>query len=429
MLTFNQYFDKNPDLKHLANPNQKALDNVFDLISLERQNKKSGYYELPFKQKTLEDCYAYVMQHKDFLDTIKNIVIIGIGGSSLGLKAIDSLLSHLPARKNIQLAFLEHTDPIEIEKSLCNIHTKDTLFVIISKSGTTIETSSLMKYVIHRYDLFKDAQRKSHLLFITDEDSPLYFLAKDEQISVVTISKNIGGRFSVLSAVGVLPLMLLGYDVAKLLKGALEFEKNFFDRKEEHLLKKAIFLAKNRDRFPINILFSYSSAFKDFNSWYVQLWGESLGKFDIYGKKVGLTPISLIGSIDQHSFLQLITQGLMDKTITFLSIHQAKYIEPKIPYVSFKYLDGTDFVNGTSFAKLLNLQQIATMETIQNEGIPTDHIEIEELCEASVGKLVIYFELLTSCVGAIFNINSYDQPGVELGKIRLREIFKILSKA
>lgn len=429
MLTFNQYFDKNPDLKHLANPNQKALDNVFDLICLERQNKKSGYYELPFEQKTLEDCYAYVAQHKDFLDTIKNIVIIGIGGSSLGLKAIDSLLSHLRTRKNIQLAFLEHTDPIEIEKSLCNIHTKDTLFVIISKSGTTIETSSLMKYVIHRYDLFKDAQRKSHLLFITDEDSPLYFLAKDEQISVVTISKNIGGRFSVLSAVGVLPLMLLGYDVAKLLKGALEFEKNFFDRKEEHLLKKAIFLAKNRDRFPINILFSYSSAFKDFNSWYVQLWGESLGKFDIYGKKVGLTPISLIGSIDQHSFLQLITQGLMDKTITFLSIHQAKYIEPKIPYVSFKYLDGTDFVNGTSFAKLLNLQQIATMETIQNEGIPTDHIEIEELCEASVGKLVIYFELLTSCVGAIFNINSYDQPGVELGKIRLREIFKILSKA
>lgn len=429
MLTFNQYFDKNPDLKHLANPNQKALDNVFDLICLERQNKKSGYYELPFEQKTLEDCYAYVAQHKDFLDTIKNIVIIGIGGSSLGLKAIDSLLSHLSTRKNIQLAFLEHTDPIEIEKSLCNIHTKDTLFVIISKSGTTIETSSLMKYVIHRYDLFKDAQRKSHLLFITDEDSPLYFLAKDEQISVVTISKNIGGRFSVLSAVGVLPLMLLGYDVAKLLKGALEFEKNFFDRKEEHLLKKAIFLAKNRDRFPINILFSYSSAFKDFNSWYVQLWGESLGKFDIYGKKVGLTPISLIGSIDQHSFLQLITQGLMDKTITFLSIHQAKYIEPKIPYVSFKYLDGTDFVNGTSFAKLLNLQQIATMETIQNEGIPTDHIEIEELCEVSVGKLVIYFELLTSCVGAIFNINSYDQPGVELGKIRLREIFKILSKA
>lgn len=428
MLTFKQYFDKNPDLKHLANPNQKALDNVFDLICLERQNKKSGYYELPFEQKTLEDCYAYVTERKDFLDTIKNIVIIGIGGSSLGLKAIDSLLSHLPTRKNIQLAFLEHTDPIEIEKSLCNIHTKDTLFVIISKSGTTIETSSLMKYVIHRYDLFKDDQKKSHLLFITDEDSPLYFLAKDEQISVVTICKNIGGRFSVLSAVGVLPLMLLGYDVAKLLRGALEFEKNFFDRKEEHLLKKAIFLAKNRDRFPINILFSYSSAFKDFNSWYVQLWGESLGKFDIYGKKVGLTPISLIGSIDQHSFLQLITQGLMDKTITFLSIHQAKYVEPKIPYVSFKYLDGTDFVNGTSFAKLLNLQQIATMETIQNEGIPTDHIEIEELCEVSVGKLIIYFELLTSCVGAIFNINSYDQPGVELGKIRLREIFKILSK-
>ncbi|MDO7253765.1 glucose-6-phosphate isomerase [Helicobacter cappadocius] len=429
MLTFNQYFDKNSDLRHLANPNQKALDSVFDLISLERKNKKSGYYELPFEQKALQESHAYVKEKQFFLDSVKNIVIIGIGGSSLGLKAIDGLLSHLPARKKIQLAFLEHTDPIEIQKSLYNIHIKDSLFIIISKSGTTIETSSLMKYVIHRYGLFESFEKKSHLLFITDEDSPLYLLGKKEQVSTVGISKNIGGRFSVLSAVGVLPLMLLGYDVERLLEGAAEFEKNFFERKEEHLLKKAIFLAKNRDRFPINILFSYSSVFKDFNSWYVQLWGESLGKFDIYGKKVGLTPISLIGSIDQHSFLQLIAQGLMDKTITFLSIHQAKYIEPKIPDISFEYLGCTDFVNGASFAKLLNVQQIATMETIQNEGIPTDHIELEELCETNVGKLIIYFELLTSCVGGIFNINSYDQPGVELGKIRLREIFKILSKA
>ncbi|PAF53264.1 glucose-6-phosphate isomerase [Helicobacter sp. 13S00482-2] len=426
MLNFNQYFDKNPDLRHLANPNQKALDSVFDIIFLERKNKKSGYYELPFEQKALQDSEAYIREHKAFLDSIKNIVIIGIGGSSLGLKAIDGLLSHLSTRKKIQLAFLEHTDPIEVKKSLHNIHIQDTLFIIISKSGTTIETSSLMKYVIHRYSLFENAETKSHLLFITDEESPLYFLGKKEQIPVVSISKNIGGRFSVLSSVGVLPLMLLGYDTKRLLQGAGEFESNFFNRKEEHLLKKAIFLAKNRDRFPINILFSYSSAFKDFNSWYVQLWGESLGKFDIYGKKVGLTPISLIGSIDQHSFLQLITQGLMDKTITFLSIHQAKYIEPKIPDLSFEYLESTDFVNGTSLAKLLGLQQTATMETIQSEGIPTDHIELEELCEENVGKLIIYFELLTSCVGGIFNINSYDQPGVELGKIRLREIFKIL---
>ncbi|PAF49180.1 glucose-6-phosphate isomerase [Helicobacter sp. 12S02232-10] len=423
MLTFNQYFDKNSELRHLAHPTKKALDNVFDIISSERKNKKSGYYELPFEEKALKDSQNYIQKNQALLNNIKNLVIIGIGGSSLGLKAIDGILYHLPSRKDIALIFLEHTDPIEIQKSLFGLEVKDSLFVIISKSGTTIETSSLMKYVIKRYNLLNSAQSKAHLIFITDEDSPLYFLAKEYKITVLTIAKNIGGRFSILSTVGIFPLTLLGYDTKEFLKGAAEFEKRFFERKEEHLLKKAIFLAKNRDRFPINILFSYSSAFRDFNSWYVQLWGESLGKLDIYGKKVGLTPIGLIGSIDQHSFLQLITQGLMDKTITFISLNRAKYTEPKIPDLKLKYLESTDFVNGTSFAKLLNLQQIATMETIQNEGIPTDHIEIDELCETSAGRLIIYFELLTSCVGGIFNINSYDQPGVEFGKIRLREMF------
>lgn len=423
MLLFSQCFDKNPDLKHLSHPSKKALDAVFEIVLAERKQKKSGYYELPFETQALKNCQKYVEDNQNLLKTIKNIVVIGIGGSSLGLKAIDGILSHLPCRKNIGSIFLEHTDPIEIQESLLNVKLQDCLFIVISKSGTTIETSSLMKYVISRYELLHNAQNKSRLVFITDENSPLHLLAKEENIAVLTIAKNIGGRFSVLSSVGILPLMLLGYNIKELLAGAAEFEERFFKRKEEHLLKKAIFLAKNRDRFPINILFSYSSAFKNFNSWYVQLWGESLGKLDIYGKKVGLTPISLIGSIDQHSFLQLITQGLMDKTITFISLNRAKYTEPKIPNFSLKYLESTDFVNNTSFAKLLNLQQIATMETIQNEGIPTDHIEIDELCERSIGILVIYFELLTSCVGGIFNINSYDQPGVEFGKIRLREMF------
>lgn len=423
MLVFSQYFDKNPDLKHLSHPSKKALDAVFNIILTEREQKKSGYYELPFETRALRSCQNYIEDNQVLLETIKDIVIIGIGGSSLGLKAIDGILSHLPHRKDIGSIFLEHTDPIEIQESLLNIKLQDCLFIVISKSGTTIETSSLMKYVIFRYELLKDAQNKSRLVFITDENSPLHLFAKEENINALTIAKNIGGRFSVLSSVGILPLMLLGYNVEELLKGAAEFEERFFERKEEHLLRKAIFLAKNRDRFPINILFSYSSAFKNFNSWYVQLWGESLGKLDIYGKKVGLTPIGLIGSIDQHSFLQLITQGLMDKTITFISINRAKYIEPKIPNFSLKYLESTDFVNNTSFAKLLNLQQIATMETIQNEGIPTDHIEIDELCERSMGILIIYFELLTSCVGGIFNINSYDQPGVEFSKIRLQEMF------
>ncbi|WP_104697651.1 MULTISPECIES: glucose-6-phosphate isomerase [unclassified Helicobacter] len=414
-------FTHSLEYKH-STLSQKALDNAFNLIQQERLTKKTGYYDLAEDTQALKDSEKFIKDNSDFLKKIKNIVVIGIGGSSLGIKAIDSMLKHLKTRKKIKLRFLEHTDPIEIQKTLNKIQFKQTLFIAISKSGTTIETSSLLKFVIHKYKLLSPSHSK-HLVFITDKNSPLHHFAKENNFQHFCINPNIGGRFSVLSTVGILPLKVLGYDVKKILSGAKIFQDSFFARQEEHILRKAIFLVNHKERYPINILFSYSSVFKDFNAWFVQLWGESLGKINIYGKKVGLTPISLIGSIDQHSFLQLIIQGVMDKTITFISLEQASYTKPKIPKLSLKYLESTDFVNNTSFAKLLSLQQIATMQTIQSEMIPTDHIKVNELCEESVGKLIIYFELLTSATGAILNINTYDQPGVEFGKIRLREMF------
>lgn len=419
MVSFENFFEQIGS-KSIPHPSQNALDSLYDLIIKEKVATHSGYYHLPFEERAIKDSQSYIQAHSTLLSTIKNLIIIGVGGSSLGTKAIDTMLCHLPHRKNLALKFLEHTDPIEINKALQGVELKNSLFVVISKSGTTIETSSLMKYVLAHYKLL---DHKEHLVVITDENSPLQKWAIDTKVEFITIAPNVGGRFSVLSSVGILPLMILGYDVASLLEGAKNFMMNFLHRREDHILRKAIFLAKSRDRFPINVLFSYSSSFKDFNAWYVQLWAESLGKIDTYGKKVGLTPIALIGSIDQHSFLQLITQGVMDKSVTFLNFNRKNYSEPKIPSLSLPHLESTDFVNNTSFAKLLNYQQIATMQTIQNEGIPTDEIKVDMLCEQSVGILIFYFELLTSCVGRILDINTYDQPGVEFGKIRLREMF------
>lgn len=419
MVTFESFFEKTGS-KSIPHPTKEALDSVYEAIVKEKVAGKSGYYNLPFEQRALLDSKHYLSQNSQLLSSITNLIIIGIGGSSLGTKAIDSMLCHLPCRKKITLTFLEHTDPIEIHKALDGIQREKTLFVIISKSGTTIETTSLFKYVLASFNLLS---HKEHLLIITDEESSLQKWANKNQIPFITIAKNIGGRFSVLSSVGILPLMLLGYNTEAILEGARRFLMDFLHRKQDHILKKAIFLAKSRDRYHTNVLFSYSSSFKDFNAWYVQLWAESLGKIDAYGKKVGLTPISLIGSIDQHSFLQLIVQGSMDKTVTFLNINRKNYAEPKIPNIQMEFLESTNFVNNTSFAKLINYQQIATMETIQNEGIPTDEIKVDYLCEESVGILILYFELLTSCVGKILDINTYDQPGVEFGKIRLREMF------
>ncbi|BDB67058.1 glucose-6-phosphate isomerase [Helicobacter cinaedi] len=403
---------------------QSECDRVFSGILQERESKKSGYYDLPFQSYALQEARAYVKENEPFLDSLSHLVIIGIGGSSLGLKAIDGMLEHLPCRKALKLVFLEHTDPLHIMKALQGVALHNALFIVISKSGTTIETSSLLKYVLEKYRLLENMESKKHLLVITDKASPLESWAKSVDIKHFEIMPNVGGRFSVLSAVGLVPLAILGFDIEALLQGAAKMTQRFFERKEEHILYKALTYAKQKKQIPMNVLFSYSSLFTQFNAWYVQLWGESLGKINASGEKVGLTPIALIGSIDQHSFLQLIVQGVRDKSVTFLSLNPAHSLRPQIPNVKIPHLESTDFVNNQSFATLLHNQRLATMQTIENEGITTDCIEVMRLCEESVGILIAYFELLTSCVGNIFEIDTYNQPGVEFGKVRLKKLFQ-----
>ena len=415
MIKFKTYFDTS----HIK---KEALENLFSSVCVEREGEEIGYYKLPYEIQAIKDSKEYIEKNYSVIESINTLIIIGIGGSTLGLRAIDTMLSHLECRKSIKLKFLEHTDPIKIEKSLKNVKVAKSLFIVISKSGTTIETISLMKFVLNKFKLLNESN-KNRLCIITDKDSKLYMYGKDEQIHTLGINKNIGGRFSVLSTIGILPLSILGYRVENILQGAKDISNNFFQRKEDHILKKAIFYANNSDQLNINILFSYSSIFENFNSWYVQLWGESLGKLNNFGKKISLTPIALIGSIDQHSFLQSIVEGVMDKTVTFMNINQENYKNPKIPDIKIKFLDACDFVNNTSFAFLLQKQQLATMKVVQNQGIPTDHIEIDTLDEKSIGNLIMYYELLTSCTGTVLGINAYNQPGVELGKKILKEEF------
>lgn len=403
---------------------QGLRDKLFECVLQERASQKSGYYDLPFRQDVQSLARAYISECESFLDSLTHLVIIGIGGSSLGLKAIDSMLEHLPCRKGLKLLFLEHTDPIHIRKTLQGVELKTTLFIAISKSGTTIETSSLLKYVLDTYEILKTPANKQHLLVITDRASPLEGFAQSEGLRHFWIDPNVGGRFSVLSAVGIVPLAILGFDVEAILRGAAGLTQRFFERKEEHIVNKAILYAENMHKTPMNVLFSYSSLFAHFNAWYVQLWGESLGKINVWGKRVGLTPLALIGSIDQHSFLQLIVQGVRDKSVTFLRLNPAHSPSPCIPDVQIPHLESTNFVNTKSFATLLENQCLATMQTIASEGICTDCIEVMSLCEESVGILIAYFELLTSSVGALFEINTYDQPGVESGKARLRSLFE-----
>jgi glucose-6-phosphate isomerase len=395
-------------------------EELYDAIIAESED--IGYYTLP-ESDYIGEIKSFCKEYDFEKRGIKNIAILGIGGSSLGIRAIDTLLRDGENRDDKKLVYFENVDPFEIKRNLKDLKLQETFFIVTSKSGSTVETISHLKYLLSHFDItVESSEFREHFVTITDSGSLLDSFSQDHEVKSFHIPHNVGGRFSIFSAVGLLPFYILGYDVDKLLLGAYELKESFFNKNEDEMCEKALMIAGSHSQRPINVLFSYSSAFKYFNDWYVQLWGESLGKIDFDGNRVGLTPIGLIGSIDQHSFLQLIIEGPRDKSVTMIKVKDMQN-DLAIPDIKIPYLEKTDFINGHTFNTLINAQCDATMQSIKDQDIPVDLIEIETIDEKSVGYLIFYYELLTSMVGKLLNVNTYDQPGVELGKRILAKKF------
>ena len=390
--------------------NKSAQQTAFQAI--EKEQDTIGYYKLPEQDITpiLEYCNSIP-------DSVESIAVIGIGGSSLGAKAVYEFIKPVkdPKRK---LYFFESTDPINITCILSKFDIKKTHFLVISKSGNTVETFSIYKYI---YSLQSDA---SAYTFITDPNSPLEAYAKEIKASVLYLPDNVGGRFSVLSTVGLVPLALCGVDIQELLSGAKNVKESFFNDGylKDTLLNKAAYYAKHHTQYHINCIFAYSETLNYFCEWYVQLWGESLGKHQRHSAfHVGLTPIGLIGPKDQHSFLQLIMEGTRDKSVTFIKIEDF-HDDISIPNITLPHLESLDSLNNLPFSKLINMQCDSVIESLEDQGdIPIDTISISSVKEANIGALIFYYELLTSLVGELIDVNTYNQPGVEAGKIILKK--------
>jgi len=400
----------------------EVMQEAYQKIVLEKENGVSGYFRLGEDSlPIMEDALAYAASNKA-IEESDTIVVIGIGGSSLGTKAIESIFKHQnPDAK--KMIFLENPDEIDLSEKMASIKKEKTVFIVVSKSGSTIETISIFKEIIERFSLDFADDDKQRVMTITDENSVLHQFSDHYGIKSFHIPANVGGRFSVLSAVGVVPLSIAGYDVKSILEGASVMAENFFSKKENHILKKAAHFAIQKKETPMNVVFSYANCLEDFTKWYVQLWGESLGKIDKDTNHTGLTPIGHIGSVDQHSFLQLIMQGPRDKTVTFIKVDNFEK-EIKIPNISLKFIEKADFINGYSFNELIDGECEATKESIIKEGISVDAITLDVLNEKNIGKLIMYYELLTSLCGIMLGVNTYNQPGVEIGKQILLKKFQ-----
>jgi len=364
----------------------KSNEIIFEAIKEEINT--IGYYNLPLQDTT---------PFKEFAKTVDqtNIAIIGIGGSTLGTIAIYNFLKKAN-NYDKKLHFFESTDPMDIKSRLAKLNLEDTLFIVISKSGTTIETISLFKYF---HSLTKID--KNNCVIVSESDSKLTTYANKHKMKTFEIPKDVGGRFSVFSAVGLLPLAIIGVDIDNLLNGAKKVRNSFFEQTEYYqpLMEKARFLVENKAKFNINVLFSYSSSLEGFNKWYIQLWGESLGKFNVNKTRQALTPIGLIGPVDQHSFLQLIAEGKRDKTVTFIKVDDFND-DTRIPSKTLDGFEDLEYVDSLKFAELIEAQANATIEAIENmKDIPCDIITIDKVDEYNIAALMFNFQLLTSIVG------------------------------
>ena len=357
---------------------------------------------------------------------VRDVVVLGIGGSALGPVALRTALR--PSGWNMlddaarggrpRLHVLDNVDPETIAALLDRLDLAATLFVVTSKSGGTAETMS-------QYLIVRDRLRRAglplprHLVFITDpRKGALRPLAAAEGIPALDIPANVGGRFSVLTPVGLLPAALIGIDVRALLEGAGEMARRCATddilRNPAGTFAVLQFLADTRAGKPMHVLMPYSDPLRDFAAWFVQLWAESLGKVRQDGTSVGPTPIAALGATDQHSQVQLFMEGPADKTVTFVAVGQ-RGTDLAIPRL---HGDVTElaYLGGHSLGELIDVEQRATAGALARRGRPNMTLRLDRVDAWHVGGLIMLLEIATAYAGELYGVNAFDQPGVELGK-------------
>lgn len=347
-----------------------------------------------------------------FKETFESIIILGTGGSSLGGQTVYALRYvglGLPQPKP-RLYFMDNIDPATFDDLLRAIDPKTTGVLAISKSGSTAETvCQLLTLLEYWKSKGLEQSLRDHFVLLTEpKDSPLRRLGNAHQLEILDHPSQIGGRFSVFSAVGALPALIAGVDFQAIRAGAREIFQN-----PRLAIEGACFLheAYQAKSISMAVLMPYLDRLNSFALWFRQLWAESLGK---EGK--GITPIKAMGTVDQHSQTQLYLDGPSDKFFTFILSKDFKQFE------ELRTQDSElSYLNNRRMSDLLVAEQQATLETLREKGHPVRSLQIESLTEKTLGALMAHFMVETICMAHLLSINAFDQPAVERGKVLTRE--------
>jgi glucose-6-phosphate isomerase len=385
------------------------------------------FKEKPSFIKLLEDTKYIdkILDLQEWIQSFDSFVVLGIGGSALGNIALQTTLNPLNYnyannRKTPKIFIVDNVDPDFVASVLDQIDPHTTLFNVISKSGTTAEAMSnylIARGIVDSYGL----DPKKHIIFTTDpEKGILREIAKNEGIETLDIPPEVGGRFSVLTPVGLLSALAGGIDIIDLLNGAkamLEKVSNNNIFENPSALNALLHFLYYNKGYNISVMMPYSNKLFLLADWYRQLWAESLGKkYNIHGEEVnvGQTPVKALGATDQHSQVQLYNEGPDDKIVTFLKLEKFER-DIKIPKLHENY-SALAYLGGKTLSELLNTELFGTEYALTEHGKPNMKVIFPEINAFNVGQFFFAYEFQTAVMGKLLEIDAYDQPGVELGK-------------
>jgi len=376
-----------------------------------------GFHHLPTKKKNLwSDSFELGQKIRD---QFQDLVVIGIGGSSLGVRVINEIFAQPQDAHRLHVC--DNVDALEFSRLIATLpNLQKTAWLAISKSGSTLETLMVT-------DLANQIYKNRGLNFfdnffsVTEKRaSPLFDLSLANQRPSLEIPIDVGGRFSVLSPVGMLPAAFLGLNPEHFRKGAEAALNN------SELISQVMaqVLASFERQEWVSLFWNYSSWMKNFGSWTQQLWAESLAKKTDIKNQPALrasTPLTAIGACDQHSILQQVMEGARDKFVIFTRVQSAENSELKLQRSLFA---GNEYLQGRGLGDLLGAEALATSQALTQVGVSNLVLEVKDLSAQSLGEQFMFWQLVVAGLGQCLGLNAFDQPGVELGKRLARKILQ-----
>lgn len=400
---------------------------IVDLNSRkDKPGQKLQWMNLGYHEQTI----WYVKEFAAMVENrFENILILGLGGSALGGKAVCeallppywNFLSKEQRRNFPKIFFLDNIDPDQMNSLLNILDLKNTLVNVITKSGSTAEVMAQYMIIKDRMEKELGADYRKNVIATTDKNiGILKQLSDQEGYKTFYIPDDVEGRFSVFSAVGLLPFALVGIDIEEITQGIKNMDLSLKNTDINYNIaaQNALihFLMDVKKGKKISVMMPYSNRLKFIADWYCQLWAESLGKERDKDNNIvntGQTPIKAIGVTDQHSQIQLYNEGPNDKIINFLRVSEFD-TTLEIPNI-FEYT-GISYLGGKTINQLFNADADSAMASLIDYKRPNVTITIPKITPYYLGQLLYMFEVQTAIAGALYNIDAFNQPGVEQSK-------------